>query len=70
MNSYEPGQEKRESNEKHANREGLVASQIYQGIWEAEGESSCTFDIQLKAAKKHRKKVKGFIEPDDLHTAA
>ena len=40
MNGYEPEQEKEEADA----RDDLIASQIYQGIWEA--DASCTFDLQ------------------------
>ena len=64
MNGYEPEQEK----EKADARDDLIASQIYQGIWEA--DASCTFDLQLKATNQKRRRAEGFDDSIDLDKAA
>ena len=64
MNGYEPEEEKEEVGA----RDDLIASQIYQGIWEA--DASCTFDIQMKAARKKRRREEGFDDSIDLDKAA
>ena len=68
MNGYEPEKEKADASDVQG--ESLIASQIYQGIWEANGEASCTFDHQLKAASKSRCKAEGFDDSIDLDKAA
>ena len=70
MNGYESDKEKGNADARDAQAEDLIASQIYQGIWEAEGEGSCTFDLQLKAAGKRRQKAEGFDDSIDLGKAA
>ena len=64
MTSYEPEEEKEEV----AARDDLIASQIYQGIWEA--DASCTFDLQLKATNQKRRRAEGFDDSIDLDKAA
>ena len=64
MTSYEPEKEKEEGGA----RDDLIASQIYQGIWEA--DASCTFDLQLKAARDRRRKTEGFDDSIDLDKVA
>ncbi len=60
MNSYHPKKEKEKELVQNHQSQDFVASQIYQGIWEADGDASCTFDLDLRAAKKRRKRVEGF----------
>ena len=62
MNGYEPEKEKENA------KDDLIASQIYQGIWEA--DVSCTFDLQLKATKQKRLRAEGFDDSIDLDKAA
>ena len=64
MNGYEPEQEK----EKADARDDLIASQIYQGIWEA--DASCTFDFQLKATRQRKRRTEGFDDSIDLDKVA
>ena len=64
MTSYEPEEEKEEADA----RDDLIASQIYQGIWEA--DASCTFDLQLKAANQKKRIAEGFKDSIDLDKAA
>ena len=64
MNGYEPEQEK----EKADAKDDLIASQIYQGIWEA--DASCTFGLQSKATKQIRRRAEGFDDSIDLDKAA
>ena len=64
MNDYEPKEEKEEVRA----RDDLIASQIYQGIWEA--DASCTFDLQLKATNQKRRRAEGFDDSIDLDKAA
>ena len=64
MTSYEPEEEKEEADA----RDDLIASQIYQGIWEA--DASCTFDFQLKAANEKKRRAEGFKDSIDLDKAA
>ncbi len=64
MNSYEPEQEK----EKADAKDDLIASQIYQGKWEA--DASCTFDLQLKATRQRKRRAEGFDDSIDLDKVA
>ena len=64
MNSYGPKKEKEEAGA----RDDLIASQIYQGIWEA--DASCTFDLQLKATRQRRRRAEMFDDSIDLDKAA
>ena len=64
MTSYEPEKEKGDA----GTRNDLIASQIYQGIWEA--DASCTFDLQLKATNQKRRRAEGFDDSIDLDKAA
>ena len=64
MTSYKPEEEKEEADA----RDDLIASQIYQGIWEA--DASCTFDLQLKAANQKTRIAEGFKDSIDLDKAA
>ena len=64
MNGYEPEKEKKKADA----RDDLIASQIYQGIWEA--DASCTFDLQLKATNQKKLSAEGFEDSIDLDKAA
>ena len=64
MNDYAPEKEKEEAGA----RDDLIASQIYQGIWEA--DASCTFDLLLKESKQRRQRAEGFDDSIDLDNAA
>ena len=64
MTSYDPEEEKEEADA----RDDLIASQIYQGIWEA--DASCTFDLQLKATRHRRRRAERFDDSIDLDNAA
>ena len=60
MNGYESEKEKEDAN----TMDDLIASRIYQGIWEA--DASCTFDLQLKEARR----AEGFDGSIDLDKVA
>ncbi len=62
MNGYKPEKETAIA------RDDLIASQIYQGIWEA--DASCTFDLQLKATNQKRRRAEGCDDSIDLDKAA
>ena len=64
MNGYESEKEKEDAN----TMDDLIASRIYQGIWEA--DASCTFDLQMKAARQRRRRAEGFDDSIDLDEAA
>ena len=70
MNGCKPNKEKGTASARDTKAEDLIASQIYQGIWEANGEASCTFDLQLKAARKRRTQMEGFNDSIDLGKVA
>ncbi len=66
MTGYEPDEEKENPSVRDAQGEDLIASRIYQAIWEAHGEAACTFDIQLKAAGERRNRMQGFNHSIDF----
>ena len=56
MESYDPEKDKDNTGENTHQGRDLVASQIYQGIWDINEEACCTFDLDLIAAKTSRKR--------------
>ena len=64
MNGYESEKKK----EKADAKDDLIASQIYQGLWEA--DASCTFDLQLIATRQRKRRAEGFDDSINLDKVA